>query len=87
MIVNVAPFKLKSTTKSSGAPKNNIHYEKPQRKLSLKKMQARKYPFLYSDASGVFDDLLEANLIDLPEVKWPEEVEWKDDPKYYKYHR
>ncbi|KAL0303485.1 UNVERIFIED_CONTAM: hypothetical protein Sradi_6216600 [Sesamum radiatum] len=49
-------------------------------------MQARKYPFLDSDVSGIFDDLLEANLIDLPEMKRPEEAERKDDPKYCKYH-
>ncbi|KAL0439201.1 UNVERIFIED_CONTAM: hypothetical protein Slati_2403100 [Sesamum latifolium] len=46
MVVNVAPFKLKGIAKDSVAPKNNISYEKPQRKLSLKKIQARQYPFL-----------------------------------------
>ncbi|KAL0378633.1 UNVERIFIED_CONTAM: hypothetical protein Sradi_3168800 [Sesamum radiatum] len=48
-------------------------------------MQARQYPFLESDVFWIFDDLLEANLIDLPEMKWPEEAEQKDDPKYCKY--
>ncbi|KAK4397710.1 hypothetical protein Sango_1246500 [Sesamum angolense] len=87
MVVNVAPFKLKSTAKDNIAPKNNIPYERPHRKLTLKEMQAREYPFLDSDVSGIFDDLLEANLTDLPEIKRLEEVERKDDPKYYKYHR
>ncbi|KAL0367528.1 UNVERIFIED_CONTAM: hypothetical protein Sradi_3642900 [Sesamum radiatum] len=50
-------------------------------------MQARKYPFLNSDVSEIFDDLLEANLIDLPEMKRSVEAERKDDPKYCKYHR
>ncbi|KAL0413583.1 UNVERIFIED_CONTAM: hypothetical protein Sradi_1560000 [Sesamum radiatum] len=50
-------------------------------------MQARQYSFLDSDVSGIFDDLLEANLIDLPEMKRSEEAERKDDPKYCKYHR
>ncbi|KAL0402534.1 UNVERIFIED_CONTAM: Transposon Ty3-G Gag-Pol polyprotein [Sesamum latifolium] len=50
-------------------------------------MQARQYPFLDSDVPGIFDDLLEANLIDLPEMKRPEEAERKDDLKYCKYHR
>ncbi|KAL0456250.1 UNVERIFIED_CONTAM: hypothetical protein Slati_0964200 [Sesamum latifolium] len=86
MAVNVAPFKLRSKT-NNGVPKNSDPYEKPQRKLTLKEMQARQYPFLNSDVSGIFDDLLEANLIDLPEMKRPEEAERKDDPKYYKYHR
>ncbi|KAL0416671.1 UNVERIFIED_CONTAM: hypothetical protein Slati_3499000 [Sesamum latifolium] len=87
MALNVAPFKLKGIAKDSIAPKNNVPYEKPQRKLTLKEMQARQYPFLDSDIPGIFDDLLEANLIDLPEMKRPEEAERKDDPKYCKYHR
>ncbi|KAL0448959.1 UNVERIFIED_CONTAM: hypothetical protein Slati_1452300 [Sesamum latifolium] len=86
MAVNIAPFKLKGIAKDSIALKNNIPYEKPQRKLTLKEMQARPYPFLDSDVPEIFDDLLEANLIDLPEMKRPEEAERKDDPKYYKYH-
>ncbi|KAL0315217.1 UNVERIFIED_CONTAM: Transposon Ty3-G Gag-Pol polyprotein [Sesamum calycinum] len=86
MTVNVAPFKLKNTTKNSGAPKNNVPYERPQRKLSLKEMQVREYPFLDSDVSGIFDDLLEAKLIDLLEMKQPEEAKQKDDLRYCKYH-
>ncbi|KAL0462593.1 UNVERIFIED_CONTAM: hypothetical protein Slati_0146900 [Sesamum latifolium] len=49
-------------------------------------MQARQYSFLDSDVFGIFDDLLEANLIDLPEMKRPEEAERRDDPKYCKYY-
>ncbi|KAL0325262.1 UNVERIFIED_CONTAM: hypothetical protein Sradi_5095500 [Sesamum radiatum] len=77
---------LKSTTKDSGVPKNIIPYEKPQRKLTLKEMQATQYPFLDSNVSGIFDYLLEANLIDLLEMKRLEEAEWKDNPEYCKYH-
>ncbi|KAL0368018.1 UNVERIFIED_CONTAM: hypothetical protein Scaly_1020700 [Sesamum calycinum] len=86
MAVNVAPFKLKSTAKDNVALRNNVPYERPQRKLTLKERQAREYPFLDSDVPGIFDDLLEANLIDLPEMKRPKEAERKDDPKYCKYH-
>ncbi|KAL0285086.1 UNVERIFIED_CONTAM: hypothetical protein Sangu_2794100 [Sesamum angustifolium] len=86
MTVYIAQFKLKSTTKDSGVPKNIIPYEKPQRKMTLKEMQATQYPFLDSDVSGIFDYLLEPNLIDLPEMKRPEEADWKDNPKYCKYH-
>ncbi|KAL0295372.1 UNVERIFIED_CONTAM: hypothetical protein Sangu_3199900 [Sesamum angustifolium] len=69
MAVNVAPFKLKTTAKDHVTPTNNVPYERPQRKLNLKEMQAREYPFLDSVVPGIFDDLLEANLIDLPEMK------------------
>ncbi|KAL0368035.1 UNVERIFIED_CONTAM: hypothetical protein Scaly_1022400 [Sesamum calycinum] len=50
-------------------------------------MQARDCPFIDSHVPGIFDDLLEVNLIDLPEMKRPEEAERKDDKKYCKYHR
>ncbi|KAL0287352.1 UNVERIFIED_CONTAM: hypothetical protein Scaly_2766800 [Sesamum calycinum] len=73
MAVNVAPLKLKSTAKDNIAPRNNGPYERPQRKLTLKEMQAREYLFLDFDVPGIFDELLEANLIDLPEIKRPEE--------------
>ncbi|KAL0287732.1 UNVERIFIED_CONTAM: hypothetical protein Scaly_2754800 [Sesamum calycinum] len=59
---------------------------RPQRKLTLKEIQGREYPFLDFDVPGIFDDLFEANLIDLPEMKRPEEAEQKDDLKYCKYH-
>ncbi|KAL0336464.1 UNVERIFIED_CONTAM: hypothetical protein Sradi_4858300 [Sesamum radiatum] len=58
MAVNVAPFKLKSTAEENVAPKNNVPYERPQRKLTLKEMQAIEYPFLDSNVPGIFDDLL-----------------------------
>ncbi|KAL0320300.1 UNVERIFIED_CONTAM: hypothetical protein Sradi_5291500 [Sesamum radiatum] len=87
MLVNVEPCKLKIIAKDNDAPKNNVPYEKPQRKLTLKEMQAKQYPFLDSDVSKIFDDLLEANLIDMLEMKRSEETEWKDDRKYCKYHR
>ncbi|KAL0346397.1 UNVERIFIED_CONTAM: hypothetical protein Scaly_1655700 [Sesamum calycinum] len=84
MAMNIVPLNLKSTAKNSPAPKNNVPYEKLQRKLTLKEMQARQYPFLGSDVSGIFDDLLEAILINLPEIKRPKEAEQRDDPKYCK---
>ncbi|KAK4382680.1 hypothetical protein Sango_2848400 [Sesamum angolense] len=87
MAVNVAPFKLKSTAKDNVAPRNNVPYERPQRKLTLKEMQAREYPFLDSDVPGIFDDLLEANLIDLSEMKRPRGSRTKGRPKILKYHR
>ncbi|KAK4395660.1 hypothetical protein Sango_1720300 [Sesamum angolense] len=87
MAMNVVPFKLKSTANDNVAPRNNVPYERPQRKLTSKEIQAREYLFLDSDVPRIFDDLLEANLIDLPEMKGFEEAERKDDPKYCKYHR
>ena len=50
-------------------------------------MQGKKYPFLDSDVSEIFDELLELKLIDLPEMKRPDEAGKTDDPNYWKYHR
>ncbi|KAL0313517.1 UNVERIFIED_CONTAM: hypothetical protein Sradi_5751000 [Sesamum radiatum] len=50
-------------------------------------MQIKQYPFLDCDVFGIFDDLLNANLIELPELKLLEEAGKTDDPKYCKYHR
>ncbi|KAL0445941.1 UNVERIFIED_CONTAM: hypothetical protein Slati_1722000 [Sesamum latifolium] len=86
MAVNVAPFKLRSKA-NNGVPKNNGPEENLQRKLTLKEMQEKQYPFIDSDVPGIFDDLLKANLIELPEMKRPEEERRTDDPKYCKYHR
>ncbi|KAK4404340.1 hypothetical protein Sango_0802600 [Sesamum angolense] len=74
-----------TTSGVAGPPLQELHrtkekQERQQRKLTLKEMQAREYPFLDSNVSGIFDDLLEANFIDLPEMKRPEEAERKDDP-------
>ncbi|KAL0440650.1 UNVERIFIED_CONTAM: hypothetical protein Sradi_0003900 [Sesamum radiatum] len=62
--------------------KKDAPQERWPRKLTLKEMQTKQYPFLDSDVSGIFDDLLNANLIELPE-----EAGKTDDPKYCKYHR
>jgi len=45
------------------------------------------YPFPNSDISRMLDDLLEANIIELPEVKRPEEANQVDNLNYCKYHR
>ena len=50
-------------------------------------MQGKKYPFLDSDVSEIFDEFLELKLIDLPEMKRPDEAGKTDDPNYCMYHR
>ncbi|KAL0295965.1 UNVERIFIED_CONTAM: hypothetical protein Sradi_6648600 [Sesamum radiatum] len=73
-------------TQKATFPQGIMLLTRGHRKLTLKEMQARENSFLDFDVPGIFDDLLEANLIDLPEMKQPKEAERKDDPKYYKYH-
>ena len=40
-----------------------------------------------SKVSEIFDELLKLKLIDLPEMKRPDEDGKADDPNYCKYHR
>ncbi|KAL0458334.1 UNVERIFIED_CONTAM: hypothetical protein Slati_0460600 [Sesamum latifolium] len=73
MAVNTTPFKLRGNLNDTSGENKDAPQERWSRKLTLKEMQTQQYPFLDSDVSGIFDDLLNANLIELPEMKWPEE--------------
>jgi hypothetical protein len=50
-------------------------------------MEEKTYPFPDSDVPGMLKDLLEKEVIKLPECKRPKEMGHTNDPKYYKYHR
>lgn len=61
--------------------------EHPNQKLTLKKMQENKYPFLDSDVPKFFDEFLELKLIELLKMKRTNEAERTNDPNYCKYHQ
>ena len=48
---------------------------------TLKELREKKYSFPDSDLPGMFDDLLEKGVIQLPEPKRPEDVGKTVDPK------
>ena len=54
---------------------------------TLKDMQEKEYPFLDYDVAKIFNELLEHKLIELPEMKHPNEAGRTNDPNYCKYHR
>ena len=58
-----------------------------RKRPTLKELQEKKYPFPDSDLSGMLDDLLENEIIELLVLKRPEEDERTTDPKYCHYHR
>ncbi|KAM1786196.1 hypothetical protein ACFX12_039014 [Malus domestica] len=60
---------------------------KGTRRLSLKERKEVKYSFDDEDVGTIFDELLAAKMITLPEPKRPAEVNKTDDPKYCRYHR
>ena len=61
--------------------------ENERRRLTLKKMEEKTYPFPDSNVPGMLEDLLEKEIIKLLECKRPEEMGRTNDPKYCKYHR
>ncbi|XP_012847096.1 PREDICTED: uncharacterized protein LOC105967079 [Erythranthe guttata] len=85
LAVNATPIKFQGKVNGNNEEKQDFSQER--RRLTLKEMQAREYPFLDIDVAGIFDDLLGLKLIELPEMKRPEEANKTDDPKYCKYHR
>jgi hypothetical protein len=61
--------------------------ERERRRLTLKEMEEKTYPFPDSDVPGMLEDLLDKEIIKLPKCKRPEEMGRTNDPKYCKYHR
>ncbi|KAL0383069.1 UNVERIFIED_CONTAM: hypothetical protein Scaly_0594200 [Sesamum calycinum] len=59
---------VKESNDMSGK-KNDGSQETRPRKLTLKEMKIKQYPFLDSEVFGICDVLLNANLIELPEMK------------------
>ena len=86
MSVNVSPAKF---TTNEGVKQNvrTTFQARSNQNSTLREMQGKKYPFLDFDVFEIFDELLELKLIDLQEMKRPNEAGKTDDPNYCKYHR
>ncbi|PIN25238.1 hypothetical protein CDL12_02014 [Handroanthus impetiginosus] len=86
MTVTTTVIKLCGKTVNVSDENKDTLHEEGQMRLTLKEMKSKQCSFLDSDVSGIFDDLLNANLIELLEMKGLEEVGKTDDPRYCKYH-
>jgi hypothetical protein len=86
MTVTTAPLKVPINPKKKDEKPPTIQ-EKGKRKSTLLEMQEKQYPFPDSDVSKMLDYLLTLKVIELPEMKHPEEANQTNDPKYCKYHR
>ncbi|XP_019179608.1 PREDICTED: uncharacterized protein LOC109174830 [Ipomoea nil] len=85
MHVNIQPTRI--FTKAIGESKDASRPLHGSRRLSYRKRQNKKYPFLDSDVPYMFHELLKHNLVDLLEMRRPHEASMVDDPSYCKYHR
>ncbi|KAA0034814.1 ty3-gypsy retrotransposon protein [Cucumis melo var. makuwa] len=83
MVVSTTPLKLISKEKKMEKRQD----EGEKRRLTLKERQEKIYPFPDSDLPDMLDQLLEKQLIRLPECKQPAEMGRVNDPNYCKYHR
>ncbi|KAH7852825.1 hypothetical protein Vadar_029728 [Vaccinium darrowii] len=80
MAVSMVPVKIPR--------KDKKREENPRDKHpTLKELQEKRYPFPDADVPSMLEDLLEKNVIQLPECKRPEEMRKVHDPRYYHYHR
>ena len=87
MAVAVEPMKISSKENKRMEKRAGPMQEREKRRLTLKEMEEKTYPFPNADIRGMLEDLLEKNVIKLPEYKRPEEMGCTNDPKYCIYHR
>ncbi|OMO68077.1 hypothetical protein CCACVL1_20095 [Corchorus capsularis] len=85
MALDAKPLKI--SKKKAQDAKSFISQDKTKGKSTLKERQEKKYPFPDSDVASMLDELLKSKVIELPEMKRPEESGKVDDPNYCKYHR
>uniref|UniRef100_A0A2N9HVR6 Uncharacterized protein n=1 Tax=Fagus sylvatica TaxID=28930 RepID=A0A2N9HVR6_FAGSY len=86
MAVAAEPVRISAKEKKEDRTRGPSQ-ERERRRLTLKEMEEKTYPFPDSDVPGMLEDLLEKEIIKLPECKRPEEMGRTNDPKYCKYHR
>nr|XP_027067664.1 uncharacterized protein LOC113693306 [Coffea arabica] len=87
MAINTAPMKIATKVSRKITEKLDSSQNRSVRRPTLKEMQEREYPFLESDLQGMFDDLFKKKLLELPDMKRPEEAGQVNDPNYCCYHR
>ncbi|KAH7842709.1 hypothetical protein Vadar_008294 [Vaccinium darrowii] len=80
MAVSMVPLKVLRRDK-----KNEEHPR--DKRPTLKELQEKRYPFPDSNMLSMLEDLLEKNVIQLPECKRPAEMGKVHDPRYCHYHR
>nr|XP_027102928.1 uncharacterized protein LOC113724201 [Coffea arabica] len=87
MAINTAPMKIATKMSRKITEKLDSSQNRSVRRPTLKEMQEREYPFLESDLQGMFDDLFKEKLLELPDMKRPEEAGQVNDSNYCCYHR
>ena len=87
MAIAVEPMKISSKENKKMEKRVDPMQEREKRRLTLKEMEEKTYPFPDADVQGMLEDLLEKNMIKLPECKRPKEMGRTNYPKYCVYHQ
>ncbi|KAH7867250.1 hypothetical protein Vadar_030928 [Vaccinium darrowii] len=69
VVANVEPFKISTKPKGKQVEKFAPPQVKERKRLTLKEMQEKVYPFPDFEVPSMFDQLLDLKLIELPEMK------------------
>ncbi|KAA0046413.1 retrotransposon gag protein [Cucumis melo var. makuwa] len=77
---------LKSFSKRKETKHERNHDGDEKRCPTLRERQKKVYPFLDSNVANMLEQLIEKQLIQLPECERPEQARKVDDPNYCKYH-
>ncbi|KAA0050372.1 ty3-gypsy retrotransposon protein [Cucumis melo var. makuwa] len=85
MVVHATP--LKSFSKRKETKFERKHDSDEKRRPNLKDRQKKTYPLHDSDVTDMLEQLLENQLIQLPECKQLEQAGKTYDPNYCKYHQ
>lgn len=86
MNINISLVKFTTKVSNIQSIKITSLEDKTNKKLTLKEMQQKNYPFLDSEIAAIFDELFEMKLFELLDLKRPNEVGRSKDSNYYKYH-
>lgn len=87
LATTVAPVRIASKVSRSFMKRNDIMSSFPKWRPMLEERQEKSYPLLESNVLEMFDDFMSTNLIELLEMKWPQQGKQTNNPNYCKYHR
>ena len=85
MTINTTPVKISTRDKKKEVKEAGPIQENERRRFTLKELEEKKYPFSDSDVPNMLEDLLQKNVIELPECKCLEEMGRVNDPNYCHY--
>ncbi|MBM1124210.1 hypothetical protein JQN44_27430, partial [Klebsiella pneumoniae] len=81
------PIKITTSSKENEVEKRDFNQGSRKQWLTLREMQQKEYPFPDVEIPRMLEELLALKLIQLLEIKRPEEAKRINDPNFYKYHR